>query len=91
MLTIWLKAQPMKSMNWNSATGRKPVSDAPKAASTMADLGDRRVDHALRPEVVDEAFGHLERAAVDADVLADAEDAGSRSISSQIPWRMASR
>ena len=27
----------MKSMNWNSATGRMPVSDAPKAAPTMAD------------------------------------------------------
>jgi len=37
MLLIWLKAQPMKSMNWNSATGRMPVSEAPNAAPTMAD------------------------------------------------------
>ena len=36
MLVIWLKAQLMKSMNWNSATGRMPVSAAPKLALTMA-------------------------------------------------------
>src|SRR5205085_11671096 len=34
--TIWLCAELMKSMNWNSATGRMPVSDAPKAALTIA-------------------------------------------------------
>ena len=37
-------------------------------------LGDGRIHDALRAEAVDEAFGDLERAAVNADVLADAED-----------------
>src|SRR5690606_24786123 len=40
-----------------------------------ARLADRRVDDALRSEVVEEAVRHLERAAVHADVLADHEDA----------------
>src|ERR1051326_5480389 len=39
-------------------------------------LRDRRVDHALRAEAVNEAFGDLEGAAIDADVLADTEDVG---------------
>ena len=64
----------MKSMNWNSATGRMPVSAAPKLALMMAISEIGRVDHALRAEAVDEAFGDFERAAVDADVFADAED-----------------
>src|SRR5208282_1179022 len=38
-------------------------------------LRDRRVDHALGAEAVDEAVGDFESAAVDADVLAQAEDA----------------
>ena len=38
-------------------------------------LGDRRVHHALGSEVVDEALGHLEGAAVDPDVLAEQVDA----------------
>ena len=41
-----------------------------------ADLGDRRVDHARVAEAVEQAVGHLERAAVRADVLAEAEDVG---------------
>ena len=35
-----------------------------------AELGDRRVHHPVRAEAVDEIAGHLEGAAVDADVLA---------------------
>ena len=38
-------------------------------------LGERRVDHAPRAELLLEAQRHLERAAVHADVLADHEDA----------------
>jgi len=38
-------------------------------------LGERRVDHAPRAELFLEAERHLERAAVDADVLAEHEDA----------------
>ena len=37
---------------------------------------DRRIDDALGPKVIDEAFGNFERAAVDTDVLADAKDGG---------------
>ena len=33
---IWLNAQLMKSMNWNSATGRMPVIAAPKVALIIA-------------------------------------------------------
>src|SRR5205823_15017113 len=36
-------------------------------------LGERRVEHAPRAELLLEAERHLERAAVDADVLADQE------------------
>ena len=38
-------------------------------------LGDRRVDDALLAELAEQAVGHLEGAAVDADVLAQEEDA----------------
>ena len=39
-------------------------------------LGNRRINHALGAEAVDEAFGDFKSAAVDADVLAQAEDGG---------------
>ena len=39
------------------------------------DLGDRRVDDALRPELFDHAVAGLERAAIRADVFADEENA----------------
>src|SRR4051794_1842329 len=38
-------------------------------------FGDGRIDYALRAEVVDEPVRDFERAAVDANVFADAEDA----------------
>ena len=47
---------------------------APAAAPTIADLRDRRVDHARLAELRQQPFGDLERAAVRADVLAEAED-----------------
>src|SRR5205823_12368384 len=45
------------------------------AAADDGGLGERRVDHAPRAELLLEAERDLERAAVDADVLADQEDA----------------
>ena len=65
----------MKSAYWNSATGREPLH---RRADRHADdrlLGDRRVHHALGAEALDEALRDLEGAAVDADVLAEHEDA----------------
>src|SRR5205823_5888255 len=47
----------------------------PGAAADDRGLGERRVDHAPRPELLLEAERDLERSAVDADVLADHEDA----------------
>ena len=45
-----------------------------RAAADDRGLGQRRVDHPPRAELLLEALGDLERAAVDADVLADHED-----------------
>ena len=42
----------------------------------MADLGDGRINDPLGAEAVDEAVGDFERAAIDADVFANAEDGG---------------
>jgi hypothetical protein len=56
-----------------------------------ADLADRRVDHAPLAEAGEQPVGDLERAAVRADVLAEAEDVGSRAISSNSASRIASR
>ena len=39
-------------------------------------LGDRRVDHAFRAEVINEAVGDFESPAIDSDVLTNAEDSG---------------
>ena len=65
----------MKSMNCISAIGRMPMSAAPEAAPTMAisEIGVSMTRS--RTEVVDQPGAGLERAAVDADVLADEEDA----------------
>ena len=64
----------MKSMNWNSATGRIPVSRRPESRAHNGGLGDGRVDDALGAEAVDETVGDFESPAVDADVFAEAED-----------------
>ena len=62
--------------------GELHLGDRPQAhhrgAGRAADdrrLRERRVDHAPGAELLLEALRHLERAAVDADVLADQEDA----------------
>ena len=62
-------------MNCISHTGRMPMCAAPAAAPTIAGLADRRVDDPLGAEPVEQPVGHLEGAAVRADVLAEAEDA----------------
>ena len=48
---------------------------APEQRADDRRLRERRVDDAPRPELLLEAERHLERAAVDADVLADDEHA----------------
>ncbi len=62
-----------------------------KGRSYDGGLGNGRIDDALGAKTVDETVSDFESAAVNTDVLTDAENGGSRSISSQIPWRMASR
>ena len=74
-VTRWSHAQEMKSANCISATGRMPIIAAPVQPPTIAVSRERRVDHAPGAELLLEAERHLERAAVDADVLADHEDA----------------
>ena len=55
--------------------GPHPHHRGPDRGADDGGLGDRRVDDALLAELGDEAVGHLEGAAVDADVLAEQEDA----------------
>ena len=62
-------------MNCISHTGRMPMCAAPAAAPTKPASLMRRVDHPLGAEAVQQPLGHLERAAVGSDVLAQAEDA----------------
>ena len=52
-----------------------PISAAPVHDADDRRLGERRVDHPPGPELLLEALRDLEGAAVDADVLADHEDA----------------
>ena len=74
MLTIWLKAQPMKSMNWNSATGRSAGKRGAKGRSDDGGFRNRCVDYALRTEAIDQAISHFEGSAVNSDVFSDTED-----------------
>src|SRR5581483_12462879 len=53
-----------------------PSERASKRCTDDRGLGNRRVNHSRRSEAIDEAFRHFERTAVDANVFADAEDAG---------------
>ena len=62
--------------------GELHLADRPHADDRGADraadhrlLGDRRVDHAVGPELLLQAGGHLERAAEGADVLAEQQHA----------------
>ena len=54
-------------------------------------LGDRRVDDALGTELVEQAGGHLERAAHRADVLAEQETRSSSRSAQRRPSEIASR
>ena len=74
MLTIWSKAHEMKSPNCISSTGRIPSIAAPIAGADDQRLRNRRVDHAVFAEGIEQPFGNLERAAQFADVLAHHED-----------------
>ena len=57
-------------------TGRRPTIAAPTPDAGEAELGDRRVHHAHRPELVEQAAAHLVGALIDADFLAHEEDVG---------------
>ena len=59
----------------SSTIGRRPAMAAPMPAPMMPDFGDRRVQHALFAELLEQALGHGVGAAVRADVLAHEEDA----------------
>ena len=75
IVTRWSQAHETKSANCISATGRMPIIAAPVAPPTIAvsESGASSTRHGA--ELLLEAERHLERAAVDADVLADHEDA----------------
>ena len=65
-----------------STTGRMPGHRRADAEAGDPGLGDRRVEDALRPELLDEPREHLERRARLGDVLADDEHGRSRRSSS---------
>ncbi len=62
-------------MNCISATGRMPIRAAPMAAPTMADSEIGVSITRIGPKRSSIPFGNLEGAAVDADILAEDEDA----------------
>ena len=65
----------MKSMNCISATGRMPAHRRADRGADDRLLRERRIEDALRAEPLLQPLGRLEGAAVDADVLAEDEDA----------------
>src|SRR5438034_10827849 len=52
------------------------LHDALPIYAGEARLGDGRIDYTLRPELLQQALGHLVGALVQADLLPDHEDAG---------------
>jgi len=46
-----------------------PIRAAPQAAPTIGSFSDRRVDHAARPELIDDSLGDFEGAAIGADIF----------------------
>ena len=58
--------------------GHRPHAGKRRAKAGVDDrhLRDWRIHHALRAEAVNQSFGDFERAAINADVFADAEDRG---------------
>jgi hypothetical protein len=73
--------------------GHRPQSHQARADGRAGDgrFGDGRIDHALLAEMLEKAGGHLERAAVHADVLAQQEHVGVALHLLPQPSRMASR
>ena len=72
-MAIWSKQTPAKSANMISATGRSPAHRGADRAADDRLLGDRRVEHALGAEALEQPVGRLERAAGGGDVLAEQE------------------
>src|SRR5579872_4179123 len=56
--------------------GTQPGERGPEGGAHDGGLSDGSINYALRAKTLDEAVGDLESAAVDADVLAQAEDTG---------------
>jgi hypothetical protein len=73
-LTICSVASVRKSSYMTSTTGRMPCIAAPMPVPDERHLGDRRVPHALRAELVEHALRDAHRAAHLGDVLAHDED-----------------
>ena len=73
-LTICSVASVRKSSYMTSATGRMPCIAAPMAVADERHLGDRRVPHPLRAELVEHPLRDAHRAAHLGDVLAHDED-----------------
>ena len=65
----------MKPMNWISATGSQPGGGHADGDPADRELGERRIDHPLLAEFLQQALGRAEHAAVGADVLAEHHDA----------------
>ena len=65
----------MKPENWISATGRRPGRGHADRDAADREFGERRVDHALRAEALEQALGGAKDAAVDPDVLAEHDHA----------------
>ncbi len=65
----------MKPRNWISATGTMPATASPIADADDRRLGQRRVDHALAAEAIEQPVGGAEHAAVVRHVLAEDDDA----------------
>ena len=57
-------------------TGRRPDHGRADAHAGEPQLGDRRIHHPHRPELVEQPAAHLVGALVDADFLAHEEDVG---------------
>ena len=53
-----------------------PGERSPKGRTHNRGLGNGRVDHTLRTELVDKAIGDLEGATIDANVFANTKDRG---------------
>jgi hypothetical protein len=90
-LMIWSIACMAKLKVMNSTIGFKAAHRRADADAGKAMLGDRRIDHALGAEFLQQALGDLVGALIFGDLLAHHEHVGSRRISSAMASRSASR